>query len=253
MEDLGLLPDDSNAAAEGAISQADGLTVTTSAESVSLAPVTDASATVQSDGAVLHHDAADDFSYVLTGTSAPANAGYVVISDSSAPTDYSFDLDANGEDAIIEAGNDGALIVRDASTGEQVNMLAAPWALDANGVALPTWYEVNGSTVTQHVNHAGAAYPVVADPRLMCDWTFCTVETTRAETKRLATEMTFTSTFMVFACTTLGGAITGAVCGLSASYVVSYASGARNSGKCVGFRKFNYAQVAFLVTIPCYA
>lgn len=44
-------------------------------------------------------------------------------------------------------------------------MIDASWALDANGKPVPTHYEVNGTTLTQVVEHAaGTAYPVVADP-----------------------------------------------------------------------------------------
>ena len=42
--------------------------------------------------------------------------------------------------------------------------LAAAWATDAHGHAVPTSYHVAGTTVVQTVAHAGAVYPVVADP-----------------------------------------------------------------------------------------
>jgi hypothetical protein len=42
--------------------------------------------------------------------------------------------------------------------------IPAPWAVDATGAALPTRYEVAGSTITQVVDTRGASFPVVADP-----------------------------------------------------------------------------------------
>lgn len=38
------------------------------------------------------------------------------------------------------------------------------WAVDAEGVLLPTTYEIEGTTLTQVVDTEGAAFPVVADP-----------------------------------------------------------------------------------------
>ena len=47
---------------------------------------------------------------------------------------------------------------------QQVATLASPWAHDAKGKTIKTWYEIKGHTLTQVVKHAGAAYPVTADP-----------------------------------------------------------------------------------------
>ena len=41
----------------------------------------------------------------------------------------------------------------------------APWAIDAAGRSLPSRYTLAGTILTQHVNTAGAAYPIVADPK----------------------------------------------------------------------------------------
>ena len=47
---------------------------------------------------------------------------------------------------------------------------APPWAVDAHGGAVPTHYELDGTTLVQVVDHhAGMAYPVVADPYLGFD------------------------------------------------------------------------------------
>ncbi len=63
----------------------------------------------------------------------------------------------------IVANPDGSVAVL-GDAGEGVASIAAPWAKDANGVALPTKYPVEGSTLTQEIDMTGAAFPVVADP-----------------------------------------------------------------------------------------
>ena len=42
----------------------------------------------------------------------------------------------------------------------------APWAKDANGVAVPTHFEIQDGSVTQIINHTSGeyTYPITADP-----------------------------------------------------------------------------------------
>ena len=58
---------------------------------------------------------------------------------------------------------DGTVRFVDAA-GNETAGIATPWALDAHGVAIPTSYTLDGTTLVQTIEHAGAAYPVVADP-----------------------------------------------------------------------------------------
>jgi hypothetical protein len=47
----------------------------------------------------------------------------------------------------------------------------APWAMDANGNAVPTSYSVSGKVLTQTIQpNASTAYPVVADPSISFGW-----------------------------------------------------------------------------------
>ncbi|WP_435745999.1 hypothetical protein [Microbacterium sp. PMB16] len=59
----------------------------------------------------------------------------------------------------------GGVIVLDAD-GNASSVLSSPWAFDAEGTEVPTWYEVEGGNVYQYVDHIGRqyTYPVVADP-----------------------------------------------------------------------------------------
>ncbi|WP_141732737.1 hypothetical protein [Oligoflexus tunisiensis] len=44
--------------------------------------------------------------------------------------------------------------------------LEKPWAVDAKGRQLETWYVLEGSTLVQHVDFSEAEFPIVLDPRL---------------------------------------------------------------------------------------
>lgn len=85
------------------------------------------------------------------------------IASASAPERYEFPIGgdvtelvplANGE---VEALN---------AEGEVVATAATPWATDANGVDVPTRYEIDGTRLTQVVEHRSGnfTYGIVADP-----------------------------------------------------------------------------------------
>lgn len=60
--------------------------------------------------------------------------------------------------------------------------IAAPWAKDAIGKAMPTSYTVDGTRLTQHVDTVGAAYPVIADPQFTWGWVTGTIYFNKPET-----------------------------------------------------------------------
>ena len=70
--------------------------------------------------------------------------------------------------AKMEQSGAGLNIV--SSHGATVGKINAPWAVDAAGKRLPTNYTVANGTLVQHVDTAGAAYPVVADPWISYGW-----------------------------------------------------------------------------------
>lgn len=89
-----------------------------------------------------------------------------IISDENAPTSYDYDLTLPAGTSLTLDAESGVVLALD---GDKLVIGVAPaWAVDANGNAVPTHYEVHGSTLRQVVDHtAGAvAYPVVADPWL---------------------------------------------------------------------------------------
>ncbi|ORC24368.1 hypothetical protein A7979_10265 [Rothia nasimurium] len=89
------------------------------------------------------------------------------IADSSAPEEYVYNLDLP-EGASMEILEGGLVLVED-SAGNFIAGVAAPWAKDANGVDIPTRYEIRGSALVQivkHQNRSNLKYPVTADPWL---------------------------------------------------------------------------------------
>jgi hypothetical protein len=87
-----------------------------------------------------------------------------VIGSVAAPQKYKYRFDLPADVDAHSVG--GSLLFLDAEGGLLL-MIAKPWATDASGKPVPTHYEVDGSVVTQIVEHdASYAYPIVADPWL---------------------------------------------------------------------------------------
>ncbi len=76
-----------------------------------------------------------------------------------------FDFSITGAATELRLREDGGVDIFDAA-GEPIGDLDAPWAVDANDAAVPTHYEVSGTTLTQVVSHRDGsyAYGIVADP-----------------------------------------------------------------------------------------
>lgn len=87
-----------------------------------------------------------------------------IIDNPEAPTTYEYKVVVpNGGNVALAA--DGGAVVND-SQGEAITSVGAPWAKDAAGVAVTTWFTTDGASLTQHVAHnvPGVVYPVTADP-----------------------------------------------------------------------------------------
>lgn len=81
------------------------------------------------------------------------------------PTEYAYDIELP-EGSHLQAAEDGS-VVAFGEDGEFVAGVHAPWAVDANGAAVPTRFEIDGTRLTQAVDHGTEyAYPVMADPWL---------------------------------------------------------------------------------------
>jgi len=89
-----------------------------------------------------------------------------IIDAAGAPVKYSYALDVP-DGASLVADEDGAVQITGAD-GRFIGGVAPAWAVDAKGAAVPTRFEVTGTTLTQVIDHTVAefAYPIVADPWL---------------------------------------------------------------------------------------
>ncbi len=80
-----------------------------------------------------------------------------------APTEYRFE-GAIPEGATGEILADGSVDLLGPG-GEQIGIIAAPWAFDAEGNSVATSYAIEGDVLVQTIDHLDqAVYPVVADP-----------------------------------------------------------------------------------------
>lgn len=88
------------------------------------------------------------------------------IENESAPTVFRYDISLGERQSLVKA-SDGSIILAEEGTDgvvSEVFTAQRPWARDANGASVPTWYEIEGTSIVQHVDVSGAALPVVADP-----------------------------------------------------------------------------------------
>ena len=158
-----------------------------------------------------------------------------VLDGKGAPTEYEYSFDV-AEDVSLSPRRDGGVDVINID-GVTVAQIDAPWAYDAKGKAVPTHYEVAGTTVTQHVDHLSStyAYPITADPKYSWGWGFY-VHFNRAETKTIAT-MGWGAAILSAACgyagaalgAHVGAAVGVALCGAVAGLIVYRAGTAQNS------------------------
>lgn len=73
-----------------------------------------------------------------------------VIRSSTDPTRYDYNLSLPNGAQILE--QDGSVFVLN-SRGKLIGGLAQPWARDSEKQEVPTHYKVNGSTITQVIDH----------------------------------------------------------------------------------------------------
>jgi len=114
---------------------------------------------------------APNTAYATQQVGATSFRQLVAIGDRSAPTEYSFDVGvpAGGSIQLTDGGR-GASSVLDANR-QTVATIGAPWAKDALGHSVATYYSTNGTTLIQTVEHRakGVVGIVVADP-IMILW-----------------------------------------------------------------------------------
>jgi len=154
-----------------------------------------------------------------------------VIDNPSAPTayDYKVTVPGGGE---IRLAEDGSAMVLDIS-GAVISTVAIPWARDAAGSAVKSYFTTDGQTLTQHVEHnvPGVVYPVTADPwvRRWYGWDF---ELNRRQTNMI---MLGANSAAIASLGIPDPTVSKVLAGTLGMYV-GYAGWAYNNGGCMKFR-----------------
>lgn len=88
----------------------------------------------------------------------------ISISSPDAPREYPFALE--GDVTSLKLESDGSVTAYRGET--PVAHVATPWAVDAAGAQVPTWFEVDGTSLVQVVDHRSGdfEYGITADPSL---------------------------------------------------------------------------------------
>ncbi|MFV0634250.1 hypothetical protein [Demequina sp.] len=140
---------------------------------------------------------ADDGTVVYTDTGADAHAAVQTLDDGSVRLQTILESDDASKtftcglgDVIPVLLDDGSVeLTQEVADGilTVVGTVDAPWAIDANGERVNTWYTVGGNELVQHVNPtADAVYPITADPKITRAWWNTTIYVNRNETALLA-------------------------------------------------------------------
>ncbi|GAB2553463.1 hypothetical protein [Nocardia heshunensis] len=88
---------------------------------------------------------------------------FILMDDPSAPRDYRFPQDAP-PGGVLRKNPDGSVDVLDAN-GHVVSHTNPPWAYDALGRPVDTWYDLDGDTIVQHIDpDPENVFPILADP-----------------------------------------------------------------------------------------
>jgi hypothetical protein len=153
------------------VDPASPLTYTAGGDSVQIqlpAAPSQADAQVANDGTIVYNGPGNQTDLAVQTTDDGLRLA-TIIQDSSAPTRYDFGLSLP-DGGSLQLMEDGGAVILDAN-GQPTTTVDAPWATDANGTPVPTHFEVQGSTLTQVVDHSDAfTYPITADPMIRHWW-----------------------------------------------------------------------------------
>lgn len=141
---------------------------------------------VADDGTVVFAGAPEGVDLAIQALDSGAVRMQTIISDAQVEHDFAYTVDS-GFDVVM--GDDGTVAVMQVAPGEVEGafVLDHPWAVDADGQAVPTHYEVQENTIVQIVEpDPGTEYPVVADPQWVWVGAAYGALFTKAETRDLA-------------------------------------------------------------------
>lgn len=107
-----------------------------------------------------------------------------IIDNVNAPMEYEYTVTVPSG-GRIELTSEGGAVVLDGNA-QPIVSIGTPWAKDATGISVDTWFTTDGLTLQQHVLHtvSGVTYPVTADP-FIWRWNGFTYEFNRSQTNNL--------------------------------------------------------------------
>jgi hypothetical protein len=86
------------------------------------------------------------------------------IKNNEAPTAYNFPIEIQ-KGYSFKLNNKGGVDI--INNGGQIESgILPPWAKDAEGKDIKTWYTLDGNLLTQHIDTTNAVYPILADPTI---------------------------------------------------------------------------------------
>ncbi len=107
--------------------------------------------------------------YAVESDGSSTRIAAVMMSEgASARQTYTVSLPAGGRLTRDEGGV--AVLNR---KGRTVAVFESPWAVDSKGRSLQTSYRLEGNRIVQETDVRGAAFPVVADPKVRKGWWRC--------------------------------------------------------------------------------
>jgi hypothetical protein len=116
---------------------------------------------------VLYPSGDDDAGVTVEAVEGGGLRTTIVVGGPNAPTRYRFQVGVEAGSILMPDGSGG--IVALSPSAEELLRVSPAWAYDADGRAVPTHFELDGSLgVVQVVEHGGFTYPVLADPCWTC-------------------------------------------------------------------------------------
>jgi hypothetical protein len=139
---------------------------------------------------VVAYASESDFSNTVQANNDGSVRMTTIIDNPDAPTEYEYKIGIKGEFVLKEAVNeDGGkgVIVFNKDQSKIISIISPPWAKDAKGKEVKTYFKIRNNKLIQVVEHkvSGIVYPVVADPVIGRHWWGYSYYFNRSETNNI--------------------------------------------------------------------
>jgi hypothetical protein len=139
---------------------------------------------------VVAYASESDFSNTVQANNDGSVRMTTIIDNPNAPTEYEYKVGVKGEFILKEVVNEDGekgVIVFNKDQSKIISIISPPWAKDAEGKDVKTYFKIRNNKLIQVVEHkvAGIAYPVVADPVIGRHWWGYSYYFNRSETNNI--------------------------------------------------------------------